>query len=76
MADTEAMKQVIVRAAIEAAKAALLAINEEGRKQSMIAVYSSASKNTRQRIEPCLRQPVFNWNAKDKHNKPKNFEME
>ena len=41
---TEAMRQVIAQAAIEAAKATLLAINEEGRKQSMIAVYNSASR--------------------------------
>ena len=37
MADTGAMKQAIVQAAIEAAKAALLAISREGRRQSITA---------------------------------------
>ena len=73
LVDAEALNQIIAEAAGEAAKATLLLINEEGRRQSMSTKHSSVVENTRHRTGSSVMQPVFNWNAKDKYTQAKNF---
>ena len=65
MANEETIKQAIAQAAVEATKATVLVINEEGRRQSVSAEHSSASRNNRHRTGPSLRQIVFNWHVKE-----------
>ena len=60
MADTEAIKQVIAQAVVEAAKAMALVISREGRKQSIHTEQKAASEGTMCKVGPSLRQPVFN----------------
>ena len=52
--------QAIAQAAVEAAKAVVLAINGEGRKQSINAQENGAKEATIHRTGPSLRQAVFN----------------
>ena len=68
MADTEMIKKVIVRgnarAAVEAAKAAVLAISGEDRRQNINAEQHITSEVTIHRMGSSVRHLVFNWNAK------------
>ena len=66
----------MAQAMVEAAKAMELAINGESRRQSMSAEHGGTSENTRNRMEPSLRQPFFNWSTKDKYIECKNFKIE
>ena len=59
MPDTDATKQENAHVVVEGAKAAVLIINEGGRRQSTSAEHGSASENTTHRTGPSLRQPVF-----------------
>ena len=76
IADVENVKQSIAQAAVEAAKAVVIVINEKSQRCIMSTEHKSASENTRHRIEPSPRQLIFKCNAKDKYTELKNLEME
>ena len=69
-------REEILQAAIEAAKAMVLAINGEDRRQGIHSQQNGVSANTRQRMGLFMRQPVFNCTAVDKYLELKNFKME
>ena len=62
--DTEAMKEAIVQAAVEAAKAMVLAIGKEGWRQNTNTEQNGKTEAPRHRTGPSLWQQVFNWSAK------------
>ena len=66
MAETEAIKKAIAQAVVKAGKATVLAINREGRRQNFHPEEAGASDSIRHRMGPFLRQPRFNYTAKDK----------
>ena len=43
----------------------VLAISREGRRQNVQANQAGTFEITRHKMEPSLRQPVFDWTVKD-----------
>ena len=66
----------MAQVAVEAATAAVLAINGKVRRQGINAKHYVAPETTRQRTEPSLRQPLFNRDANDGYTELMNFTME
>ena len=75
MADTEDIQEAIAQAAVKAAKAMVLVISSEGRRQN-IHPKPNCAEATRDRTGYFLRQLVFKCTTKDKYLDIRNFEME
>ena len=75
MADTEAIKQAIVQALVEAAKAMVLVINKEDKRQGIHIEHNGTSDATRHRTGPpgAASLPLEH---KYKYVELKNFEMD
>ena len=73
MTDTEVIKQAITQTKVEAVNDVVLAINGESRRQIVHPEEVGTLEATRHSKGISIRQPVFNWNAKDKYPELKNF---
>ena len=76
MAGTKAIKWATAQTVVETDKATCLAINGDGRRQSINAKHSDAPGATRNWTGLSLRQLVFKLNANEKYTDLKNFKKD